>query len=72
MNRLNAITCKVCQRKNKHSDLIGSATLSFNFDHIIGSWQLLVILVGVRQKADGRGQKEEEGKIPIIEALLGL
>jgi len=31
-----------------------------------------VILVGVRQKADGRGQKEEEGKIPTIEAMLGL
>jgi hypothetical protein len=25
-----------------------------------------------RGKADGRGQKEEEGKIPTIEALLGL
>ncbi|MFN6513960.1 MAG: type II toxin-antitoxin system HicA family toxin [Nostoc sp. CreGUA01] len=25
-----------------------------------GSWQLLVILVGARQKAEGRGQKEEE------------
>ncbi|WP_190240992.1 hypothetical protein [Nostoc sp. 'Peltigera membranacea cyanobiont' 210A] len=40
--------------------------------YFMGSWQLLVILVGVRQKADGIGQKEEEEKIPTIEALLGL
>jgi len=31
-----------------------------------------VILVGVRQKAGGRGQKEEEEKISTIKALLGL
>jgi hypothetical protein len=49
-----------------------SFPLSHICGHFMGSWQLLVILVGVRQKADGRGQKEEEGKIPTIEALLGL
>lgn len=36
------------------------------------SWQLLAILVEGRQRAEGRRQKEEEGKIPTIEAVQGL
>jgi hypothetical protein len=35
-----------------------------------GSWQLLVISVGGRQKAEGRGQRAEAGrKKDIIERL---
>ena len=32
---LNVIACKVWQRKNKHSGLIGAATLSFKSGHLI-------------------------------------
>ena len=32
------------------------------FANNVGSWQLLVILVGGRQRAEGRGQKAEERK----------
>jgi hypothetical protein len=32
----------------------------------------LVILVRGRQRADGRGQKEEEGKISTIKAMQRL
>ncbi len=42
-----------------------------NFSHIMGSWQLLVISLGGRQRAEGRRQKggKKEGGRDRIELL---
>jgi len=45
----------------------GELILPIFLGNVVGSWQLLVILVGVRQKAEGR--REERRKIPEI--LMG-
>jgi hypothetical protein len=56
--------------KEQNKSLINHCMLQKSVFQFMGYWQLLVILVGARQTAEGR--RKEEGKIIIIETLLGL
>jgi hypothetical protein len=56
--------------KEQNKSLINHCMLQKSVFQFMGSWQLLVSLVGARQRTEGR--RKEEGKIIIIKALLGL